>query len=102
MRDSLGTSCGVDQDTTLGIVSCDLAEGFAQSLMELDVLALEAIGRAVATPGGRPFHPDLGGNVEDDREIRLEIADRHPLHRIEHVGRDLALAALVGPRRIEE
>src|SRR5512138_2428171 len=49
-----------------------------------------AIGRPRAAPRRRPLQPDLDGNVEDDGQVRLEIANGDPLHGVEHAGRDIA------------
>ncbi len=68
--------------------------------MELNVFRLEAIGRAAAASGGGALQADLDGNIQDDGEVRLEVADGDPLHGVEHVRRDLPQPALVGAGRI--
>ena len=45
---------------------------------------------------------DLDGHVENDGQVRLEIADGDALHGVEHAGRDLPQPALISARRIEE
>ena len=74
----------------------------AQSLVKPDVFRFEPVGRTAAAPGGRALHPDFDGNIENDRHIRLEVADGDPFHRVEHGRRDLAKAALIGARRIRK
>jgi len=93
---------GIDQRTALRLFRGDLPVGVAQILMELDVLGLEAIRCAVAATGGRALEADFNGDIENDGQVRFEIADGDPLHRVEHGGRDLAQPALIGARRIEE
>ena len=100
--DRVGVGVGVDQHAALRILGGDLPIGVAQILMELEVFGLEAVGRAAAAPRRRALQADLDGNVEDDGQVRLEIADGDALHRIEHARRDLAQPALIGARRIRE
>ena len=97
-----GIGIGVDQRAALRVFGRDLLVGVAQVLMELDVLRLETIGRAAAAPGGRALQADFDGDVENDGQVRLEIADGDALHRVEHAGRDLPQPALIGARRIRE
>ncbi len=100
--DRVGIGIGVDQHAALRIVGCDLPVGVAQILMELDVFGLEPVRRAAAAAGGGALQADLDGDVEDDGQVRLEIADGDPLHGVEHAGRDLPQPALIGPRRIRK
>src|SRR4029078_6559681 len=92
----------LDRPAEWGVPGCDLRVGVAQVLVELDALCLEAVGRAAAAPCGRPLHADLDGNIEDDGEGRLEVADRDPLHRVENIRRDLSQSTLIGGGRVEE
>ena len=59
-------------------------------------------GAPAAAAGGRALHADLDRDIENDGQIRLEIADGHPLHRIEDRGSDLPQPALIRPRRIRK
>ena len=70
--------------------------------MELNVFRLEAIRRAAAATGGGALQADLNGDIQNDGQVRLEIADGDPLHRVENTGRDLPQPALVGAGRIRE
>ncbi len=101
-RDSIGFGGGVDQHAALRFAGGDLPVRLAQLLMKPDVFRLEAVGRAAAAPRGRALHADFDGDIEDEGQVRFEIADGDPLHRVEHGGRDLAEAALIGARRIRK
>src|SRR6516225_11546322 len=70
--------------------------------MKAEILGLEPIRRLAPAPGSRAFQSDLHGNVENDGQVRLQIADRDALHGVEKAGRDIAEPALIGPRGIEE
>ena len=83
-RDRRGIGIGVDQHASLRLVGGDLPVRVAQLLMKFDVFGFEPVGRAGAAAGGRALHADLDGNIEDDGQIRLEIADGDPLHRVEN------------------
>jgi len=100
--DRVEVGIGVDQHAALGLVRRDLAIGLAQALMELEILPLEPVRCAAAAPRGSALQADLDRQVEDDGEIRLEIADRDPLHRVDERGRHAAETALIGPRRVGE
>ena len=78
-----GSAWRIDQHAALGIVARDLAIGLAQALVEAEVLALEPIRRAAAAPRGGALQADLDRHIEDDGQVRLEIADRDPLHRVD-------------------
>src|SRR4051794_7655097 len=69
----------IDQHAALWLRRRDLPIGFAQAFMEFDVFRLESVRRAVAAPRGGALQTDLDGNVEDDRQVRFEIADGDPL-----------------------
>ena len=97
-----GLGGGVDQHAALRFAGCDLPVRLAQFLMKFDVFRLEPVGRAGAAAGGRALHADFDGDIENDGQIRLEVADGDPLHRVEHGGRDLAQAALIGACRIRK
>ena len=102
-RDRIGIGVGIDQHAALRLVGCDLPVGVAQFPVKLDVFGLEAVGRAAAAAGGRALHAYLDGHIEDDGQVRLEIADGDPLHRIENrrAARCPSLT-LIGPGRIRE
>src|SRR4029078_3214408 len=82
--------------------SGDLPVGIAQVLMKPEVFGLETIGCAAATPCRSALQPYLDRDVENDSQVRLEIADGDALHRIEHTGRDLPQPALISARRIRK
>ncbi len=66
------------------------------------IFRLEAIRHAAAATGGGALQADLHGDIQNDGQVRLEIADGDALHRVEHIRRDLPQAALVGAGRIRE
>ena len=68
-------------------------EGYAIGVTEAGVQAFHCRGA---------LHADLHRDIQNDRQVRFEIADGDPLHRIENRGRDLAEAALIGPGRIRK
>ena len=70
--------------------------------MKPEIFGLETIGCAAATPCRSALQPDLDRDVENDSQVRLEIADGDALHRIEHTGRDLPQPALISARRIRK
>ena len=100
--DRIGIGIGVDQHAALRIVGGDLPIGVAQVLMELQVFGLEPVRRAAAAACGRALQADFDGDVENDGQIRLEIADGDALHGVEHARRDLPEPALIGAGRIRE
>src|SRR5260221_14581845 len=87
--DRLSTGIGVDQHAALRVFSGNLPVGVAQILVEFDVFRLEPVRRTAAAAGGGPLQPDFNGDVEDDGQVRLEVADGDPLHGVEHAGRNL-------------
>src|SRR4051794_33117365 len=93
--DGVGVGSGVDQHASLRIFGGDLAIGLAQAPMEFYILGLEPVGRAGAATGSGALYADFEGNIEDDGEVRLEVADRDPLHCIENRRRDLPQPALI-------
>ena len=85
----VGVGIGIDQHASLRLVGGDLPVRVAQFLMKLEVFRLEPVGRAGAAAGRRALHADLYRDIENDRQIGLEIADGYPLHRIENAGSDV-------------
>ena len=79
-----GVGIGVDQHAALRLAGCDLPVCLAQFLMKSDVFRLEPVGRAAAAPRGGALHADFDGNIENDGQIGLEVADGDPLHRVEN------------------
>ncbi len=97
-----GVGIGVDQDASLRFVRGDLPVGVAQFLMKFYVFGFESVRRAATAAGGGALHPDLHRDVENNRQVGLEIADRDPLHRIENRRRDMAQPALIHPGRVRK
>ena len=60
--------------------------------MKIDLLRLEAIGIGAAAPARRALQPQFGGNVEDECQVWMEIADRNPFEGLDeaqiHVSQD--------------
>ena len=100
--DRVGIGIGVDQHAALRVFGGDLPIGVAQILMELQVFRLEPVRHAAAAASGRALQTDFHGNVQNDGQVRLEIADGDALHGVEHARRDLPQAALIGAGRIRE
>ena len=101
-RDRIRIGIGVDQHAALRVFGGDLPVGVAQVLMEFEVFGLEPVRRAAAATRCGALQADLDGDVENDGQVRLEIADGDPLHGVEHAGRDLPQPALIGAGRIRE
>ena len=74
--DPIGARRRVDQHAAIGVFRRDLAIGVAQILVKLDVFCLEPVGRAGPAPRGSALQPDFDGHVEDDGEVRLEVAEQ--------------------------
>ena len=70
--------------------------------MKSQIFRLETIRHAASAPRRGPLQTDLHGNVQNDGEVRLEIADGDALHGVKHDRRDLPQTALVGAGRIRE
>lgn len=101
-RDGRGIGTGIDQHAASGLLRRDLPERRAQPAVKLDVFRLEPVGSAFAATRCGALHPDFDGHVEDDGEIRLEVADGDALHRVEKPRRHLAERALIGAGRIRK
>ena len=84
--DRVGIGIGVDQDAALRIFGGDLPVGVAQVLMELNIFRLEAIRHAAAAAGGGALQADLNGDIQNDGQVGLEIADGDALHGVENIG----------------
>jgi hypothetical protein len=70
--------------------------------MQHQLLAFEAVRRAPATPLGGALKPLLGGNVENEGDVRQQPADREPLQGVDQGLRHTGRRPLIGARRIEE
>ena len=59
--------------------------GFAQGLMKGARFAFEPVGHPLAAPLLGARKPNLGRDVEDEREVRLEVANAHAFKRADDV-----------------
>ena len=89
----------IDHRATRRLHARDVEEGAAQHLMEGDPLALEPVSAASPASQGRPFEPDPGGNVEDQRQVGPVRADRDLFEAGDERGREVARGALIGAGR---
>ena len=83
-------------------VGRDLPIRVAQLLVKADVFRFEPVGGAAAAPGGGALETDFHRHVQDHGEVRFQVADRDPLHRIEKLLRHMPERALIDPRRIRK
>src|SRR5581483_8217865 len=90
---------GVEDDDASARAARDRVEAFADPPVELDRLALEAIGRADGACAREAF---LGREIEDERERRRDAAAREVVDRPHGVDRQAAAVALVRDGRIGE
>ncbi len=74
----------------------------AQHLMEADPLPLEPVRPVRPTPERRPFEPDPGRNVEDQRQVGPVLPDRDLFEAGDEPGGQIARGALIGAGRIGE
>src|SRR5262245_25280760 len=70
--------------------------------MKLHGFALEAVCLFVAAPRLCTREPDLGRQIENEGDVRLEIADRDALESIDERRINIAERALIDPRRIHK
>src|SRR3954451_3368329 len=80
-RDFARRTSGIDDDAAIGFGFCDPQEGPPQSLMEIDVLALEPVGRGIGPPRRSPCEPHGDRQVENESEIWPRLADGDALER---------------------
>src|SRR6516162_6213872 len=72
---------GIDEHAAPGLGCSQQPIGLAQLLMEGTRFRLEPVGGALAAPLARALQSDFGGHVENQSEIRFEIANGHALER---------------------
>lgn len=94
-----GRPARVDHGAAFRFFRRDGEEAGAQPIVKGALLPFEAV---VAAARSRPGEAELDRKVEDQREIRPEIAGDEAVERVELGARDAAGAALVGDRRISE
>ncbi len=90
---------GVDQGAAGRVGGGDLAEPLPKPFMECAVEALEPVGGGARGGAGET---DIDRDIEDQRQIRREIAERDPVQRPELVERNPFAIPLVGDRRVRE
>jgi hypothetical protein len=88
----------VDDRAALRFGCGDGEKPVAQALVEIPVEPLEPVGRAGAARGTGEAVGD--GQVEDQRQVGLEIAERKTLQRRQLGERQTAAVPLIGDRRI--
>ena len=89
---------GVNHDTALPIVGRDLQKPLAQPLVKAGIEPLEPVGLAGAPR--RANKPLRCRQVEDQGQVRREIAEREPVQCAEIGERQSAAVALIGQGRI--
>src|SRR5262249_13256456 len=70
--------------------------------MKLQIFRLEAIDAVPAPPRRRALEAELGGNVENERDVRPRIAHGDALQALDHARIDVAERALVNPGGVGE
>lgn len=94
-----GRAARVDHGATFRFFRRDGEETSAQPLVKGALLLFETV---VAAARSRPGEAEFDRKVEDQREIRSEIAGDEAVERIELGARNAAGTALIGDRRIGE
>src|SRR4029077_8055666 len=93
---------GIDRDTALRLLGREPAIGVAQGLVEGARFRLEAVRHALAAALLRARKAHLRRHVENESEIRLEVADSDPLKSADETRIEMAELALIDSGRIDE
>jgi hypothetical protein len=93
----------IDDDAALRLGAGDVAEGVAQLPVEGEVALLVGVGLGIRIdlvdpPAVRTPESQLGGNVEDKRQVRERRADHHVVQHVDDLARQAARLALVDAR----
>src|SRR5206468_2334476 len=96
--DTLLVSAGVEHPDPLRVAARDLVITLRDEPLQLDSLALEAIGLAAADPGGR----HVGLDPEQDRQVRPDPTGGQIAELLDPLGPQSARHALVSDARVAE
>ena len=97
---ALGTARRVDQKAALRLGRGNCPETLTQALMKVTVESLETVGGARPLRGSR--EADLYRKIEDQGQIRRELAEHETVQRPEIIDRQATAITLVRERRIGE
>ncbi len=98
--DRIGIGHRVDHGTAIGLRSCDLQKAGAEPLVEGQIHPLETI--LASSPSLGPAESRFGRQIQDERQVWSEIADRDPMKRPQFPPIDPTAMPLIGHGRIGE
>src|SRR5581483_3741528 len=101
-RNFLLLNAGVDDDAPPRLRLGERQIGAAQLFVKVELFGLEPIGCRTAPPPGGALQAKRDGHIENDRQVRLEFADRDPLQGLDQTRIDCTDGALIDPGRIGE
>src|SRR5205807_6677096 len=97
---AVDVAAGVDYRATLRVSGGDLLKALAQPFVECRIEPLKAVGVAGALC--RPREPLGDRQIQDERQVGGEIAERETMQRLQFGQWQAASVTLIGDRRIRE